>query len=498
MEMVETQNKEKVIWLGIYISSLWSVRQLIQYVEFKLFNKKIIIELNEYFKNKFITNLFLKSNVEWLDCNNPSEINTAINDGTDALIAVLQFSVNVINPIFQAMGVFYIIGNYIHLKIVYVVIAMILILLLGLLLLRWEFHQRQLINKETNPLRTYNVHLANTFLIHLLNGNGTKIRDQILDNSTKNRTKQTEITLLVQNGYTFIEILGNFISPALLYFLCYNEKISIIAAIYISLNNLLGKTWWLFHMFNRASKQAATWASLEPYLIDVVEEEQYYKNNLNNYNINDKTSKEYKINGQSGSGKSTWMKTELIRLFRNFKVCWLYLDQKMVIPKTSCVSIYEFLIDGNYNISQSDIFKWSSQLKLDDVINLETLYKPFASPSGGEEKRIIILQKFLPILLNYKKIKIIFTDEISAGLDHDTQLIVRQFIEILKYQYNIIIVNIDHHKYKTEDLIKLSATKVMDREYPFNIEEIESNYGCCYKKEIEIKKKSMPPLIVLE
>ena len=85
-------------------------------------------------------------------------------------------------------------------------------------------------------------------------------------------------------------------------------------------------------------------------------------------------------------------------LFEN-EVDWLYLDQRMVIPKTSCVTIREFICEFleefivDKQSLDSKILYWANVLKLESVINENTLDSPFNSPSGGEEKRIIILQK---------------------------------------------------------------------------------------------------------
>ena len=43
----------------------------------------------------------------------------------------------------------------------------------------------EVLNKETNPLQSYNIHLSNIFLVERLNGNGETILDKIINNSIK-------------------------------------------------------------------------------------------------------------------------------------------------------------------------------------------------------------------------------------------------------------------------------------------------------------------------
>ena len=462
MKYVSDNNKYGVMKYILIIAGLECIKQVIDYIRLVIYKKKIHIELYRYFKKKFLISLLLESNHDWLNCNKSSEINTAIDSGTSALMGTLRFMTDVINPLFQATASIYVVGSYVGVKTIGTIVIMIGIFISGSKLLFSEYHERGKVNKVTNSLTSYNVHLTNTFMISLLNGDGKRTLDSILDNSTKKMELNTKIVLESQKGYKILEFVS-IITIMCTVYLISSEDISVLVAVNINLNFIIDKMWWLFFMFHNASSDASEWATLEEYLKSTVSEDYQYKKLLKEYNISEEypKSKEYQIIGKSGSGKSTWMLSEVINLFRNYEVNWIYLDQRMIIPKTSCITIREFVssfIKHNYDNDQL-ILHWANILELDTVINRNTLDKSFMSPSGGEEKRIIILQKFLPILVGEKTVKVIFADEITAGLDPNTQKIVRDLIDIVKSKYGIIVVNIDHHEYNSEDLVKIGVIK---------------------------------------
>ena len=524
MKYVAENDIDAVIkWICI-ISALWCIKEFVDYYRFKVYQNEIIIELNRYFKNRFLEILFLKSNYDWLNCNKSSEINTAINSGTRALMSTLRFLTNVINPLFQAIGSLWAVSNHVGIRIISAAFVMTAVFFGGYKLVTWEYYQRGKINKHTNPMNAYNVHLANTALPEILNGRGQNIINTMLKNSTMNQENHTKISLETQKGYVALEIIGIITITMSVYFMSIDKNASTIVAINVVLNSVLEKMWWLFHMCHNASSSAADWATLEQYLKSVVFEEFKVKQCLHEYKLSSNYkyphSKEERIVGRSGCGKSTWMLSEVIKLKRKYEVDWLYLDQRMVIPKTSCVTIREFIceylkefiVDKQYFLTlDSDILYWAKVLKLESVINENTLDSSFNSPSGGEEKRIIILQKFFPILTEKSRVKVIFADEISAGLDDTTHGIVRNLLEIMKTKYGIIIVNIDHHEYVSQDLIKIGVKKIGEQEYPFEYEESlpeKPNESCWSRNFLNFgkqlpdtkskKKPTMPPKVELD
>lgn len=460
--MEKIDNRDSVLHCIYIITALWTIHQFIFDITFRV-TQNLEVDLQQFFREKYLKFLILKSNLDWLNVKNSSTINDAIDKGTNALLNTLRFSIEVINPLIQTIGSCIIINKYIGFDIIYVVFSFVFVLTIGIFMLRWEFYKREEVNIKNNPLYSYNNKLSGTLIVNILNGEGKKSVQTIIDNSIKSRIEHKNITLKVQTGYTINELSGYIVIFLLIkYIISSKVSIPILVASYTAINNSLNKIWWLFHMFNSASQQAAEWGPIKKYIIEhIPKKENYTKSILYNYSILNNDVLEYKIMGESGKGKSTWMRQEIIRLYRNHIVNWIYFDQNMIIPKSKLVKIYNFLNKDKLDISYNCIFQWAKVLKLEGIINENTINKPFNKPSGGETKRIIILQKLLPILLHFKTVKVIFCDEITAGLDEENQQIIRNLLEILKTKYGIKIVNIDHHKITSDNLLRLNV-KITD------------------------------------
>lgn len=472
MNGIGNNNKDIVLKVLFKIAFLNCLNQILSYFYVTIYQKEIIVELSCYFKERFMNLLLLQSNHDWLNCNKSSEIITSVTKGTNALISTLRFLVDALNPILQALGSIIVVGSYIGWKTCYCVAIMTLVFYKGTTILINEFNDRSIVNKEVNPLISYNIHLASTFLISLLNGKGDVTKNIMLENCTKSDKLHSDITMNTRKSYKILEIISLVTILYCIYLISEEENVSNLIAINIGLTSAVDKMWWLFFMVNNVSTSAAEWSALENYLESVVLEEHHYKQKLFKYDISEfeqfdieNQNNEYQITGDSGCGKSTWMKTEVIRLFRKYNVDWIYLDQRMMIPKSSCFTIFDFLTKNlnktfyETQFLENEIFKWADFLKIGNIINKSTINQSFESPSGGEEKRIIILQKVLPILFEQSDIKVIFADEITAGLDNNNHLIVRSLIEKLKNEFGIVIVNIDHHDYESKDFSKIGVVK---------------------------------------
>lgn len=520
MNSITSNKKSEVMRVLSLICLLNCINQLLSYFYVIIYQTKIVVDLTKFLKSHFMDILLMESNHDWLNCNKSSEIVTAINKGTNSLISTLKFLVDGLNPILQGLGSIIIVGTYVGWKTSFGVVIMCYVFYQGSSILIKEFYARANVNKEVNPLSTYNTHLAGTFLVALLNGKGNETKNQIISNSTKSDKLNSDITLSTRKSYKILEIFSLVTILGTVYLISDEEEVSNIIAINLALTSAVDKMWWLFFMINNVSQSASEWAVLETYLKSVVSEEKTIKRNLDIYDISEfeevvlKREKEYQIVGDSGCGKSTWMMKEVIRLFRRYNVNWLYLDQRMIIPKSSCVSIFSFLTkylkDSIYDPTylKIEIFKWAKYLRIDNLINESTIEKSFDSPSGGEEKRVIILQKLLPILAFDQKVEVIFADEITAGLDDKSHLIVRNLLEKLKKDHGITIVNIDHHKYSSDLLQKVGINKLCTSEKVFYEKSISDenshwladfiNYiGKRYSKEIIEKKIKYPPNVRL-
>ena len=89
------------------------------------------------------------------------------------------------------------------------------------------------------------------------------------------------------------------------------------------------------------------------------------------------------------------------------------------------------------------LYHYAGILGIQNIINDHTIDKPFKKPSGGEEKRIMLLRAILPILHGHSDIKVLFCDEITSGLDEINRVKVRSLIDAIKDK-RVAIVSIDH------------------------------------------------------
>lgn len=455
--MNNIDNKDRVLSCIYNICILWIIRQIVWHIAFITLERLKII-LQEFLTRKYLTILIQQSNIDWLNIKHTSNIYSSVQDGVGALLQTMQFFIKVFDPIIQTIGNLCVIYSFIGFDIIYVVTCFSFLFALGLIMLRWDFLKREQINIDSNPLSNYNVNLSNNFLVHRLNGKSSLVINKIIKNFIYKIKHNVDITSKVQYGYSINEIIGCLFIYAIISHLSNSLTIPLIIASYRAIVTGIDRIWWLFHMFNNSSKNASEWGSLKKLLHEFIpENEAVEKNQLFEYTILGKKYDEYQIIGESGKGKSTWMKQELIHLYRRYVNKWIYFEQNMVIPKSKIITIRDFLDDENYHYDETHVFNWSSMLNLNSIINYNTYNKPFKNPSGGEIKRIIILKKILPIVLYKRNVKILFCDEITAGLDAKNQMSVRKLLNILKNNFGIVIVNIDHHDINEENILKLNV-----------------------------------------
>ena len=481
MKYVKENNKPEMLKWIMIITFCKCVSSMVQYYQSYRFMNILDIDIREYYTKKYYNKLFYKSNYEWLKCNNPEEINTAIQDGIYALISSIIFIMNLLLPIIESIGCIYIISTYTGYKIIVILFVMSSIFFTGVKLTEWEYTHQKEINKITNPLDTFNKHLSDNIFPARLNNQGKKNINIISENSLKDHKLNIEVSNYAYKMIHLLEIIGLFMVYIIIYYISLTENSDILFTININLYMVYDRMWNLFYMFNNASETAARWATLEEYLKKVVYEEPHLKKDLIKYTLVDKNGKnlpehnEYRICGDSGVGKSTWMSSHIIKLCRNYNHCWMYLDQDMTIPTSSCITIRKYLHDYLKDTSvkiDNIILKWAKYLHITSIINKDTLDKSFKSPSGGEKKRINILRMLLPIFTKQSTIKLLFLDEITSGLDDKTHDIVRKLIDKLKSKFKIIIINIDHHTINTS-CCEIEIIKTSDGNCPYKERVIE-------------------------
>lgn len=459
MESVENNDNSNALFYLTLMASLECGSCLIRFARSTLFVQKLLIPSNEQFKRRFMTILFLDSDPTWINENKPSEIYQSIENGSKAMNDILVFITEISNPIIKSIGGLLIIQYHMN-SLISIIILMGTIFYLGSKIMYEEYHKLKKVNKKTNPLNSYNSHLTNTFLTSLLNGSGYNTTETIISNSIMNKKMHTEISLRSRKNYVALEIFGILGVLVSIILMTSDINASKLIALSWNLNGLLSEMWRLFRQFANVSKSAAKWAMLESFLIDRIPIRNE-NDEIETFEINGITANEFHIDGESGSGKSRWLTRTVIDLFQKFRINWVVVPQKFNVPVTSCITIREFLKVHNEldTFNSKILLQYAELLRLDSIINDFTLDQPFVGVSGGEERRIGFLKHVLPIFTKEKQIKIIFLDEVSAGLDEKSRLAVRKVIEQLK-DLGIIVVNIDHNKFESKCVTRIPVKQL--------------------------------------
>ena len=107
----------------------------------------------------------------------------------------------------------------------------------------------------------------------------------------------------------------------------------------------------------------------------------------------------------------------------------------------------------------------AADLNISDTwFNKKSILKPLdRTPSGGEEKRLALIQTilllFLQIKLGLEHKKLLLVDEATSGLDKENFDLVRENIFKRLVAHGIIMVYIDHHENDDSDIVLVDITK---------------------------------------
>ena len=421
----------KILWLAINLS--------FGYYRDIFFSSKL--EKNSL---KYFWNIMLQSDPEWLETQ--KNISKVVPDAVESINELVKNLFRTLRPLLTTISNLFALMTITTYNSTQILFSLTIIYICGFYIVYYNFQNNKKIKVKTNELDEYVRFNTNNFLISLLNGNGEKTIKEII----KFKNESTNIKLVNERKtskfYYLLEILS-LIVISYFTFELYNNMNgtnSFISLFYL-IQSCFNTTLWLIFQSTYMLKSCSSWGSMENFL-----KTYKYFNNIQLEMIKElaffKTQNEIQISGKSGDGKSTWMKRKVIELYNTYiPGKWLYLDQNMILPKDNNI-IYNFFNNEyiNKDMDLNELYKYAEYLGIENIINENTIYNQFNKPSGGETKRILILKSFMPILENKSKIKYIFNDEITAGLDEDNWLRVRNLIELLQ-EKGIKFITIDHH-----------------------------------------------------
>ncbi len=441
----------------------------------------------EQYQNVVFMPKLKKSNLEYLTSfmtsvdpsylKDQEKIHMIIPDGVNAIENLSLNILNVIEPVFKIASSIIALGSQVSANALGLILSTLIIFFCcGLFVLRKDYIGRKNLQKDVNKHLDIVRNLWETYIIYYLNGIGFNTTKDIIESGmTADKIIRTHKTN-TYSLYWILDWLQSIISIFCAWYV-FNSNISIeFFAMFYIISNVCQITWWLFCAVRDTLTSTSTWGTFETFikgyikldeskLIDLTDPVQVLKEFEYNSEI--------RLYGDSGGGKTTWMYKKVIKLMQTYKPgTWLLLDQQMKLridQRPIKVVMADYITDisdiSDHNYTNT-LLKYAEIMGISNLINESTLHKSFIKPSGGEEKRILTLRAFLPILLGKSAIKIIFNDEITAGLDKENWSKVRKVVAEIKEKYGIKFLTIDHHDFDAPKLNVNKKTRSVKRSKP--------------------------------
>ena len=448
----------------IFMAAMFSIfGNVINYLIDAIKRHKLATIIESVTRNR-LWKLIEDADPEWVQ--EQEALDRSIDDAIRTISQIVYNSINFARPILKTVTQMIIIINIAGYAGLCVLVITGVIMIVGTLIIQSNYRSRKEIKKQTTDIMENVRNQASNFFINMLNGRGKQTREEIVLAWEKDRKIYNDHNSRISKYYTYLDILhGVMVSCALAFISNYVNNKEFVA-IFFSVNNVCNYSWSLFYSFNSLVETVSDWASMEKLLetykpmISKPGSEMRASDIIKTFNddIN-----EIRIKADSGGGKTTYVMNKIINLYKTFHVGqWMYMDQKMSIPKSSSSTVHEIMGQFMPRDKKVDIVQlchYAKMLGIDNVINESTLNCTFTKPSGGEEKRIMFLRAVLPILSKASIVKAIFCDEVTAGLDDVNWARVRNVIDDLK-QMGIKFVTIDHHEFKPD--VTYNVQKVVE------------------------------------
>lgn len=400
-------------------------------------------------KRRFLR-MVIEADPKWLH-ETDVNIQEVLNSGSQIIPNFVNQIIRMLKPITRIIALAAATTTLVGWKAGYVFLMIGTIFGLGSVLIRWDYLFSKAVEKKVAPYDKYSNHLIDTILVSILNGRGERIEKEITE-CAEERTKLTKKhSARVRIAYAVLETIHIALVGILIWGLTEaGMDTGTFIGMFAVVNDTCDHAWWLFFSCGDLLQQIPKWGLVESFLEEYTPRSAPSKRELTPELVVSQLRdvSEIGLSGASGAGKTTWMRNKVIECYNRFAPGgWLYLDQNMQLLKAKHKTIQTFMMEwvGRYDTADLDtLCRYACELHIDNLINRETIGKAFESPSGGETKRILILRALMPIILKRTRAKVIFSDEVTAGLDEENWQRVRRIMMAQDVKW----ITIDHHTFE--------------------------------------------------
>jgi len=386
------------------------------------------------------------------------------NAASRALESLVENGLTVITPIVLLISRSAALSTILDgMQLLIMVACLASVFLAGSAILAYDHQKKEALSKKETEVGEQVRSLMSSIATIVINGAGRLLPPWITELKKDETSPRTKHEVVMGFLYGFLEIATTSIPVALVWVLKGKDAF---LPLYIIIQPMFWNTWYLFWTVKSLVVSTAPWAQYAEFIasslppptnLETPISPQVMMPVFGNTEID-----EVELIGPSGCGKTTLMRKIIAEICNKFVLGYiLYIDQFACLP--SGLLIYEYYAsafsEGHVPEDfEEELLKRAELLGIANIVNKDTLKKPFSQPSGGEKKRIIFLKEFLPILMGHSKIEIAFLDEVSAGLDEISFSKVREFIEEAKSK-GLKVVSIDHHEHKGNGILEVEVFK---------------------------------------
>jgi Fe-S cluster assembly ATPase SufC len=343
-----------------------------------------------------------------------------------------------------------------------VTICLSSVFLAGLAILAYDHRKKKILSKTETEVSEQGRSLMTSLATLVINGLGEILPDWMTVLKKEESIPNTKHDVIMAVMYGCLEIATTGVPVALVWVLKGEDAF---LPLYVIIQPMFWNTWYLFWNTKSLVVSTAPWTQYADFINNTNSPPIYLvkpESPIDMMPIFETETKEVELYGPSGCGKTTLMRKIIAEICSKYVLGYIiYIEQFACLPLGQQINEYYASAFPEKKIPEKfeeELLYRAVQLGISNVINGDTIKKPFSKPSGGEKKRIIFLKYVLPILMGSSKVMIAFLDEVSAGLDAESFAKVRAMIEEVKGA-GVKVVSIDHHEHMGKNILKVQVFK---------------------------------------